>query len=151
MPQRTTQSRRASIAPIGWRARWLALLPLLAFAPQTPVTTADRQAGDPRIFHQYAPGLLARINVVADSGATRIAQWDLLVGPGMTSAPATLPGGAVFEVRAGQGRVTLDDTPREIRAGETFVVHEGGRFAFVNGRTDLGLALRVILLSRRAP
>lgn len=150
MPQRKAGSRRASIAPLGRRARWLALLPLLASAPQTP-TTAGRPPDDPRIFHQYAPGLLTRINVVADSGATRIAQWDLLIGPGMTSAPATLPGGAVFEVRAGQGRVTLNDKAREIRAGETFVVNEGGRFAFVNGRTDLGLALRVILLSRRTP
>jgi hypothetical protein len=75
--------------------------------------------------------------------------WDLLVGPGKRSAAARLPGGAVFEIRAGSGRIILDGAERAIRPGETFPVAEGTSFVLVNSRTDLGLTIRAVIVSAR--
>lgn len=103
-------------------------------------------------FRQYVPGLLARTNYEAPStGRYRIALWDLLVGPGKTSQPVKLPGGAVIEVRSGAGRATIDGQAREISGGATFAVDQGSSLALANTRDDLGLALRVTLISVRAP
>ncbi len=101
------------------------------------------------MFRQFAPGLLARINYQADSaGPYRIAIWDLLVGPGQRmTAPATLPGGAVLEVRTGTGRIEIDGAVRELRGGGAFVVHQGSRFVITNGREDAALAIRVTLIA----
>jgi mannose-6-phosphate isomerase-like protein (cupin superfamily) len=101
------------------------------------------------MFRQFAPGLLARVNYQADTaGAYRVALWDFLVGPGKRmEAPVALPGGGVFEVRSGTGRIEIDGIARDLRGGATFVVHQGSRFALSNGRDDIALALRVTLIS----
>lgn len=117
-----------------------------AQAPTPPPAQRDG------LFHQYAPGLLARVNYEADStGRYRIALWDLLVGPGKASDPVRLPGGAVVEVRSGRGRATIDGQARDITGGATFVVHQGSTLALTNGRDDLALSLRVTLISARVP
>ena len=131
------------LASLAWSLVWIA--PLAAQA--RPDTTRDG------LFHQYAPGLLARVNYQADStGSLRVAIWDLLVGPGKRmAAPVTLPGGAVFEVRSGAGRIDLDGVAQEIRGGAAFAVHQGTRFALTNGSTEAALALRVTLISAGGP
>jgi hypothetical protein len=112
-----------------------------------PDTTRDG------FFHQYAPGLLARVNYQSDStGPYRVAIWDLLVGPGKRmETPLSLPGGAVFEVRSGTGRIELDGTARELRAGSTFAVHQGTRFVLINAQKEVPLALRVSLIAAGRP
>jgi hypothetical protein len=100
------------------------------------------------MFRQYAPGLLARVNYQAEvAGRYRAALWDLLVGPGKTSEPVKLPGGAVIEVRSGSGRAVIDSQARQISGGTTFIVDEGSSLALANGNNDLALALRVTLIS----
>jgi hypothetical protein len=104
------------------------------------------------LFHQYAPGLLARVNYEAEStGRYRIALWDLMVGPGKASDPVVLPGGAVVEVRSGRGRAVINGQAREITGGVAFAVHQGSTLAFGNGRDDLALSLRVTVISVRVP
>ncbi len=121
-----------------------------AIQGQQPVTPAPARREE--MFRQYAPGLLARVNYEADAtGRYRVALWDLLVGPGKTSEPANLPGGAVVEVRSGNGRAVIDGNAREITGGSTFVVNEGSSLALANGSADLALALRVTLISFGAP
>lgn len=110
-----------------------------------------RPQGD-GIFRQYAPGLLARVNYQAEStGRYRIALWDLLVGPGKSSEPVKLPGGAVVEVRSGSGRAVIDGQAQEISGGAIFVVNQGSSLALTNGRDDLAFALRVTLISAESP
>ena len=133
-----------------------ALAPLLCLVPAlTPALSAQvtAQAPPPGMFHQYAPGLLARINYQVDTaGAYRVAIWDLLVGPGKRmDSTATLPGGAVFEVRSGTGRIEIDGVARELKGGAAFVVHQGSRFALANGQADAALALRVTVIGARKP
>ena len=126
------------------------LWPVLVLQGQQRVTPAPSQRDG--IFRQYAPGLLARVNYQADAtGRYRVAIWDLLVGPGRTSEPVNLPGGAVVEVRSGSGRAVIDGQAREITGGATFVVNEGSSLALANGHDDLALALRVTLISAVAP
>ena len=105
------------------------------------------------MFRQFAPGLLARVNYQADTaGAYRVALWDLLVGPGKRmEAPVALPGGGVFEVRSGTGRIEIDGVARDLRGGATFVVHQGSRFALSNSRDDAALAIRVTLIAPASP
>src|SRR5262245_22441390 len=114
---------------------------VLAHAPQLQGQAVsplpDQRDG---FFHQYGPGLLARINYQADSAdGYRIALWDLLVGPGKSSEPVKLPGGSVVEVRSGSGRALIDGQAQRITSGATFVVHEGSSLALANDRDDLAL------------
>ena len=102
-------------------------------------------------FRQLAPGLLARTRFVADSaGSPRVELWDLLVGPGRRSGPASLPGGAVLEVRGGSGRISVGGRQaRELRPGATLAIPEGASFTIVNARTDLGLSIRATIITAR--
>jgi len=125
---------------------------LVAPLPGQAVAPTPAAAREDGFFRQYAPGLLARVNYQVDSsGPYRIALWDLLVGPGKASEPIKLPGGAVVEVRSGSGRAIIDGKVREVAGGVTFVVHQGSSLALTNGRNDLALALRVTLVSLKAP
>jgi hypothetical protein len=130
-------------------AQWLLLgAPLVLALP----LEAQRLAKPPAsTFHQYATGLLARTTYAADStGPYRVEIWDLVVGPGMRSATTALPGGAVFEVRTGSGRIEIERNRQELRQGETLAVAQGAPFSLVNGRNDLQLAIRAVVITRNA-
>ena len=108
---------------------------------------AERPTAAPPAYRQLVPGLLARTRFVAPTSADRrVELWDLLVGPGKRSAPATLPGGAVLEVRGGSGRITVGDKDQELRTGATLAVPDGTSFRLVNGREDLGLSIRATVI-----
>jgi hypothetical protein len=103
-------------------------------------------------YRQLVSGLLARSRFTVDApGGRRVELWDLLVGPGLKSAEATLPGAAVLEVRGGSGQIVVGGKPQDLRAGATLSVPERTSFQVVNTRTDLGLSIRatVILGARR--
>ena len=142
----------------------LALAVVALAAPRVSAQTAAQQAQaaqasqaaqsqTPPMYRQLVPGLLVRTRFVADSvGAPRVELWDLLVGPGRRSGAATLPGGAVLEVRGGSGRVSVGrQPPRELRSGATLEVPEGASFTLENGRTDLGLTIRATVIAARRP
>lgn len=103
-------------------------------------------------YRQLVSGLLARSRFVADAPAgRRVELWDLLVGPGLRSAEATLPGAAVLEVRGGSGQIVIGGKPQDLRSGVTLSIPERTSFQVVNSRPDLGLSMRatVILGARR--
>jgi len=130
-------------------ARWLLLGAALALA--SPLEAQRTTKPPASTFHQYATGLLARTTYAADStGPYRVEIWDLVVGPGMRSAPAALPGGAVFEVRAGSGQIEIERKRQELAQGAAVAVAQGVHFSLVNGRKDLQLAIRAVVITRNA-
>jgi hypothetical protein len=122
-------------------------------APRPAAAQARTQARPPEplpTYRQLARGILARTRLVADStSGQRVEVWDLLVGPGIQSDSIALPGAAVIEVRGGSGRVRVGGQERTVQAGITFAVPEGAALAVTNGRADLGLALRAVIVSGR--
>lgn len=123
--------------------------------PQTPAATAtpviDRsQLGtDPshNQYKQYAAGLLARTVYRTDENPRfTIEIWDLLVGPGKKSDPVTLPGGAIFEVRAGAGQIRAGDNTREVKLGTTMAIEDGQSFQIQNGSTENALSIRAVVI-----
>ena len=114
---------------------------------QRPRVPAASQSQSAPAFRQFVPGLLVRERFVTEAGpGRRVALWDLLIGPGMRGAPATLPGGAVLEVRAGTGDIVIGDKKRSLRPGASLAVPEGVSLRFVNARRDLGFALRATIV-----
>lgn len=107
--------------------------------------TAPHEPQNP--YQQYAPGLLARTVYKAEpTERFAVEMWDLLVGPGKKSEAASLPGGAVFEVRSGTGVITVGGQRRDIKIGATFNVDEGASFQLENSETDNSLSIRVVLI-----
>jgi mannose-6-phosphate isomerase-like protein (cupin superfamily) len=130
----------------------VALGAAMALSPGDGAAQAARQIPPKPTYEQLVPGLLARTRFVAPATADRrVELWDLLVGPGQRSAAATLPGGAVLEVRGGSGRISIGEREQELRAGATLAVADGASFRLVNARNDLGLSIRatVIIAGRR--
>jgi hypothetical protein len=101
-------------------------------------------------FEQYAPGLLARTVYVAEgSGPFRVEVWDLLVGPAKRTEPASLPGGAILEIRSGVGLVAVDQKASDVRPGSMVRVDEGSRLVIENRDKDQGLSIRAIVIAAR--
>jgi gentisate 1,2-dioxygenase len=100
-----------------------------------------------RPYKQYSPGLLAQTAYVApNTGRHAVEIWDLMVGPGKKSEPATLPGAAVFEVRSGAGIITAAGRRREVKSGATLAVNEGESFAIENRTPDGALMIRATVI-----
>jgi mannose-6-phosphate isomerase-like protein (cupin superfamily) len=98
-------------------------------------------------YRQFAPGLLAKTTYKAEkTSRIGVEIWDLLVGPGKKTEAVTLPGGAVFEVRSGNGVVTVGGKPREVKTGATFSFDEGEAFQIENRSADDALSIRVVLI-----
>jgi hypothetical protein len=98
-------------------------------------------------YRQFAPGLLVRTRFGTAAGSNRVELWDLLVGPGLRSGSATLPGGAVLEVRGGAGRIVIDGKEQELQAGKTLAVPDRTAFVLVNTRMDVGLSIRATVIT----
>ncbi len=118
--------------------------------PQKAAAPAAFSAYTPQqSYRQLVPGLLTQTAYVADKGGRYgVEIWDLLVGPGKKSGAAKLPGAAVFEVRSGQGVVTVAGKSRDVRIGATFAVDEAEEFTIENRSPDAGMAIRVTLIRR---
>jgi len=102
----------------------------------------------PPAYRQLVPGLLARSRFTTDAtGNRRVELWDLLVGPGLRSGAAMLPGAAVLEVRGGTGRIVIAGKEQDLRSGTTLTVPEQASFQLVNTRTDLGLSIRATVIA----
>jgi len=102
------------------------------------------------LYEQYAPGLLARKAYTADPvGKYSVELWDLLVGPGMKNEGATLPGGAVIEVRSGSGDAVIDGKSQKIKIGSVFSVAEGVKFSLINSDKENPLSMRAVVIRTR--
>lgn len=110
-----------------------------------PITFSRTQPAN--AFTSLAPGILTRTVYSAGSGAGyRVEVRDLLVGPGQKASAVSLPGGAVIEVRSGQGVITVAGQRRELRIGATLTLSQDQAFDVENTGGG-GLAIRVHLLS----
>lgn len=103
-------------------------------------------------FHELARGLLSKSVFDTAKGAAaiqaqgyRVEVRTVMVGPSKSTEEATLPGGAVFEVRSGNGTINIGGSTREIDTGSTFGVSEGEPFRLANESKN-GLALRVYVI-----
>jgi len=140
-------ARRMTNLPGPHRA---AILALVVFALAAGSASAQARPQPRGMLRQFAPGLLVRTSYVADSSAAyRVEIWDLVVGPGKTSAAAKLPGGAILEVRAGSGTLVIESKRQEFRPGAVVTISQGSAFALENGRKDLALAIRATVISLR--
>jgi hypothetical protein len=128
----------------------------LAQAAEASQTAEAQQAAARPIvplpnYQQLVAGLLVRTRFVTDAGPNRrIEVWDLLIGPGMRSDATQLAGGAVIEVRGGSGQIVMGDQSQELRPGATLAIPDRTSVQFVNGRNDLGLAIRATLVIGRS-
>lgn len=117
----------------------------------TPTPTIDQTQIAPDTqqnpYRQFAPGLLARTTYKAEqTGRVGVEIWDLLVGPGKKTDAVTLPGGVVFEIRSGNGLVTVGGNRREVKTGATFSFDEGEAFQIENRSADEAISIRVVLI-----
>jgi mannose-6-phosphate isomerase-like protein (cupin superfamily) len=126
--------------------------PVAAVPTATPAIDRTQLAPDSsqNPYRQYAPGLLAR-TVYKAEGADRfeVEIWDLLVGPGKKTEPATLPGGAVFEVRSGEGVLQVSGKRNEVKTGATLAVGDGESFQIDNGSTESAVSIRAVVIRAR--
>jgi quercetin dioxygenase-like cupin family protein len=98
-------------------------------------------------YRQYAPGLLVRTAYKSEqAGGLTVELWDMLVGPGKKSATASLPGGAVVQIRSGKGAVTVSGKTQDGKTGTSFPIPEGESFQVENGSAEEGLIMRVIVV-----
>lgn len=103
-------------------------------------------------FSQFVPGMLARVRYEAPAtGPFQVQIWDLLVGPGLRSDPALLPGAGVLEVRSGSGVLTFDSQEVPLQPGTVVSVPEGARLSLENGDEVQGLAIRAVVIVGRTP
>ena len=109
-----------------------------AIAQETPSPTE-------RAFRQYAEGLLIR-EVYTTRDRVTVDIWDLMVGPGKSSAPATLPGAAILEVRSGAG--TLEQTGKRdaLRLGTVLSLPPQTEFRLSNASRTQALVLRAVIV-----
>ena len=122
--------------------------------PGPPDGEIEYSEYEPETPHkEIAPGLLSQTAFDADGDTAARTRYqvearNLLVGPGKSTEAATLPGGAVFEVRSGTGSVTIGENSQEITTGATFAVSKGESFRLANS-SEMGLALRVYVIRLR--
>jgi hypothetical protein len=101
-------------------------------------------------YKQLVSNLLVRTAYAVDAGGgMSIEIWDLMVGPGKKTGNATLPGGAVFEVRSGQGIVTSAGKSSEVRTGATFSLDEATEFSIENRTPNGAIMIRSTLIRRK--
>ena len=118
----------------------------------TPAIDRTQLGTDPshNQYKQYVAGLLARTVYRTDENPRFTVEiWDLLVGPGKKSDPATLPGGAIFEVRAGSGVINAGDNSRDVKLGATMAIEDGQSFQIQNGSADSALSIRAVIIQGR--
>jgi hypothetical protein len=97
-----------------------------------------------RTYRQFAEGLLVR-EVYTTRDRVVVDIWDLMVGPGKTSAPASLPGSVVLEVRSGSGSLVQGDRREALRLGTVLSLPAQARFSLTNASRTQPLVLRAII------
>lgn len=124
------------------RRQFAAFVLMVLFLPvalpqQTPADAAPT-------YRQYAEGLLVR-EVYTTRDRVVIDIWDLMVGPGKTSASVNLPGSVVLEVRSGSGTLVQGDRREALRLGTVLSLPSQARFSLSNASRTQPLVLRAII------
>lgn len=126
-----------------WSQRGAKGLGLLPKASPGDTKYSSQQPKNP--YTTLAAGIMTRTLFESSSGrGYRVEVRDLLVGPGQRAENVSLPGAAVFEIRSGNGVLTVAASARELKLGSTFALAEGQSFT-VENKSDSALAMRVYL------
>jgi hypothetical protein len=107
---------------------------------------AQRDA--PGTYEETTPGLLTRPAYKADAGNTTIEIIDLMVGPGMSSEPMVLSGGALLDVQGGTATLLVDGKGQSLQPGNVVSITPNRRIAIDNSRAQRSFVARLIVLSR---
>lgn len=111
---------------------------------QMKLSTVEPQKG----YTQVSPGLATRTVYTVEPTAKdpyHVDVQDFLVAPGRDAVAVPLQGAATFEVRAGNGTVTIGDKGgQEVGNGSTFSVSEGEQLKIV--AKDAPLTLRAYVV-----
>jgi hypothetical protein len=103
----------------------------------------------PPNYQQWVPGLLSRpVFKTSETGNTTVEVVDLLVGPGHSSQPIRLAGGALLDVQSGSASLIVDGKAQRIQAGSVVPLAQNQKIAFDNKSEPRALVARLILLSR---
>jgi hypothetical protein len=124
------------------RRQFAAFVLMVLFLPAALPQQTPPDAG--RTYRQYAEGLLVR-EVYTTSDRVTVDIWDVMVGPGKTSASVTLPGSVVLEVRSGSGTLVQGDARQALRLGTVLSLPSEARFSLSNASRTQPLVLRAII------
>jgi hypothetical protein len=106
------------------------------------------QADAPGSYQESAPGLLTRSVFKAAAGSTTVEIIDLLVGPGKSSEPIVLAGGALLDAQGGSATLLVDGKGQNIQPGQVVSLAQGQQIAIDNSRGPRSFVARLVLLSR---
>lgn|GEM_PF-4972594 len=98
-------------------------------------------------YTQVSPGLATRTVYTVEPTAKdpyHVDIQDILVAPGREAVSVPLQGAATFEVRGGNGTVTIGDRGQEVGNGSTFSVSEGEQLKIA--AKDAPLTLRAYVV-----
>ena len=98
-------------------------------------------------YTQVSPGLATRTVYTVEPTAKdpyHVDVEDILVAPGREAVTVPLQGAATFEVRGGNGTVTIADKGQSVGNGSTFSVSEGEQLKIA--AKDAPLALRAYVV-----
>lgn len=120
---------------------------LLADPPKDRLKLSSYEPMSP--YGQLAPGVLSRkVFATSDAANHAVETLDLLIAPGQRASDVSLPGGAVFEVRAGHGMVATGGKKQDVKTGSTFAVSQGAAFTLEN-TGNVPMTIRVFVITAR--
>ena len=119
---------------------------LLPEPPKDQVKLSSYEPVSP--YRQLAPGVLSRKVFDATGAGHAVETLDLLIAPGQRASDVSLPGGAVFEVRTGNGAVTTSGKKQDVKTGSTFALPQGASFTLEN-TSDVPMTIRVFVITAR--
>ena len=108
------------------------------------------QSAAPGNFEETTPGLLSRNVFKTEAGNTTVEIIDLLVGPGKSSEPIVLTGGALLDVQGGSATLLVDGKAQSVQPGQVVSLAQNQRIAIDNSRAQRSFVARLVLMSRGA-
>jgi hypothetical protein len=114
--------------------------------PQTPVSEDKFSKTEPaKPFSKFVDGLATRtLFQTSDETGTQVEVRDLLIGPRQKTESASLPGGAVLEIRSGDGTIQIGEKQQELKPGATLSVPERAAVTIEN-KSDIPMTIRAFL------
>jgi mannose-6-phosphate isomerase-like protein (cupin superfamily) len=130
-PEERVEQETPALAPAGTDQKSLA-----AYQPAKPYAASTSS-------------LLSR-TAFADDGPPgyRVELRDWKVPPGRQTGNTSLSGAAFFEVRSGEGSLTLGGQKQDLKPGSTFAISQGQQFE-IGSSGNLPLDLRLYLVTAR--
>jgi hypothetical protein len=142
---------RRRAVPFACASVVFALCACIVFAQQplqpapTDAAPQNEPAAAPPMFRPMVPGLLVR-TVYTTRDRLEVQLWDLMVGPGQSCDPVTLPGASVLEVRSGSGNLESEGKRTELKLGTTLSLPAQASFRLRNASGEQSLVLRAVII-----